>query len=101
MTLAGTPQYAAPGIHSTSPSHTRPHLLTLPLFTEVLSVNTAKSGYSTAVDIYSFGMVLIELLTLHTPYWDVEPRAVPSLVDKGTLPTIPDEVQDTLFPLFL
>jgi len=73
MTLAGTPQYAAP---------------------EVLSVNTAKTGYSTAVDIYSFGMVLLELLTLHTPYWDIEPRAVPSMVDRGTLPTIPDEVKN-------
>jgi serine/threonine protein kinase len=41
------------------------------------------------VDIYSFGLVLYELLSLRIPYEDVHPFAVAGLVLKGTKPELP------------
>jgi len=69
MTLAGTPQYCAP---------------------EVMCAEF--QGYSGKADIWSFGQLIYEVLTLKPPYHGAEPRSVSRLVEKGVKPTIPDNL---------
>ncbi|KAL6070880.1 Peroxisomal hydratase-dehydrogenase-epimerase [Balamuthia mandrillaris] len=69
-TMAGTPHYAAP---------------------EVLSLE--RKGYNVKADIFSFGMLLFEVLSLQQPFYDVDVMLVPHLVEQGKLPTLPEEVQ--------
>jgi len=71
-TICGTPQYSAPEMMFGS-----------------------KEGYTLAVDIYSFGMVLYELLTLVTPYeGEGDSRAIASKIKDGVLPTMRSEVSN-------
>jgi len=67
-TLIGTPNYMAP---------------------EVLHSNN-ESAYSYQADIYSFGMVLYELLSLKLPYEGESSFRIPALVMKGQKPKLAD-----------
>lgn len=60
---------------------------------EVLSA-TKTVGYSEKVDIWSFGMLLYEMMTLTVPYAD-EPNHlhIPDLILTGKIPTINDAVR--------
>jgi len=75
----GTPRYSAP---------------------EMVSDDRHKVGYSHAVDIWAFGLVVYELLTLQVPYFDVDQFR--EHVKEGTRPEIPQSVShnDELLDLF-
>eukprot|EP01126_Amoeba_proteus_P044003 TRINITY_DN4868_c0_g1_i1.p1 TRINITY_DN4868_c0_g1~~TRINITY_DN4868_c0_g1_i1.p1 ORF type:complete len:432 (+),score=70.88 TRINITY_DN4868_c0_g1_i1:614-1909(+) len=49
----------------------------------------SKKGYSEKADIYSYGIILWELLTRERPYSDVNDFSVPVLVTRGERPAIP------------
>lgn len=69
MTVAGTPQYTAPEV-----------------------ISSDKEGYSIQADIYSFGMLLYEIITLKVPYYDADPRRLHHLVTQGVPPTVPTDI---------
>eukprot|EP01129_Flabellula_baltica_P015919 TRINITY_DN8273_c0_g1_i1.p1 TRINITY_DN8273_c0_g1~~TRINITY_DN8273_c0_g1_i1.p1 ORF type:complete len:447 (-),score=108.76 TRINITY_DN8273_c0_g1_i1:39-1379(-) len=81
-TFIGTPDYMAPEVVSQTGS------------------------YTNKVDIWSFGMVLFELLTLDRPYQDVNFYLVPDLIKSGKRPKIdrtllPDDDQfDSVLSIF-
>jgi len=55
----------------------------------------AQTGFYThKVDIWSFGMVLYELLTLQRPYHDINFYLVPELIKKGTRPKIESHIPE-------
>ena len=67
MTVLGTPSWMAPEV-----------------------MNARDCGeYGLACDIYSFGMVLYELLSQKIPYEDMNPMQVPLLVTQGKKPPLP------------
>ena len=68
-TILGTPGYIAP---------------------EVLKSNEA-GGYSFKADVFSFGMVIYELLTLKLPFEDEMPFLVATQIMRGQKPPIPDQ----------
>jgi len=45
--------------------------------------------YTTASDVYSFGMVLWEIVTLESPFANMHPLQIVRSIDKGELPTVP------------
>jgi len=49
--------------------------------------------YDTASDVFSFGMVLWELLTGQIPFGDTNPLMVHQLIDSGERPFIPNSCQ--------
>ena len=51
-------------------------------------------GYSFPADIYSFGMLLYEMLSLTIPFEKESQFTLPDKVRKGLTPTIPEEVVD-------
>lgn len=67
-TCIGTPAWMAPEVMNARPD----------------------TEYSFPVDIYSFGMVLYELLTLRMPYEDTPPFQVAALVIQGKKPVLPE-----------
>ena len=50
-----------------------------------------KTGYSFSADVWSFGMLLYELIAGHLPYHDCEPRKIAAKVMAGELPVWPAE----------
>jgi len=75
-TIIGTPGYMAPEILSPS-----------------------KEGYSFAVDVWSFGMVLYELMTLRRPYASESILTIATTVTNGLLPDLGDSVKNTYSPI--
>ncbi len=65
-TIVGTPGWMAP---------------------EVLNARSVGS-YSEMADIYSFGLIIYELLTLKMPYEETHPFAIPALVLEGKRPPL-------------
>jgi len=49
---------------------------------------------SFAVDIWSLGLVIYELLTLNTPYFDINPLEITSHIKLGNRPTTPKKTQE-------
>jgi len=47
--------------------------------------------YTDKADVYSFGMVLWELLTHEPPFYGMHPLQIVRAIDKGQLPAIPDD----------
>jgi len=47
------------------------------------------SSYDNSVDVYAFGIVLWELLTMQKPYSNVKGWDVPKLVERGERPPVP------------
>jgi len=47
------------------------------------------SPYTDKADVYSFGMVLWELITHKAPFADMHPLQIVRAIDQGELPTIP------------
>mmetsp|Transcript_1111 Transcript_1111/g.1262 ORF Transcript_1111/g.1262 Transcript_1111/m.1262 type:complete len:528 (+) Transcript_1111:42-1625(+) len=68
-TIIGTPCYMAP---------------------EVFKAET-RGSYTFHADIWSFGMILYELMTLRQPYEDEDWYNIPTLVSEGKRPQIPHE----------
>eukprot|EP01121_Diplochlamys_sp_Union-15-3_P019168 TRINITY_DN715_c0_g2_i3.p1 TRINITY_DN715_c0_g2~~TRINITY_DN715_c0_g2_i3.p1 ORF type:complete len:313 (+),score=53.55 TRINITY_DN715_c0_g2_i3:65-1003(+) len=76
-TIIGTPSYMAPEVF-----------------------NAKQDGYyNYKADVWSFGMVLYELITLKQPYEDENPVNIPVLVVEGKRPTIPDDFLEEYDPL--
>eukprot|EP01117_Protostelium_nocturnum_P018843 TRINITY_DN7967_c0_g1_i1.p1 TRINITY_DN7967_c0_g1~~TRINITY_DN7967_c0_g1_i1.p1 ORF type:complete len:1128 (+),score=398.43 TRINITY_DN7967_c0_g1_i1:226-3609(+) len=75
-TIAGTPAFIAPEIYSKS-----------------------KVGYTVQADIWSFGMLIIELLTLKTPYHQYAQMEIPDLIMKGIQPKIPPITDPAIAPI--
>jgi len=73
-TIIGTPGYMAP---------------------EVYNAQT-QGAYTFKADVWSFGMVIYELMTLKQPYEDVEMYGVPGLVSSGQRPSVPIEREQDL-----
>eukprot|EP01129_Flabellula_baltica_P012019 TRINITY_DN5365_c0_g1_i1.p1 TRINITY_DN5365_c0_g1~~TRINITY_DN5365_c0_g1_i1.p1 ORF type:complete len:1024 (-),score=201.00 TRINITY_DN5365_c0_g1_i1:140-3211(-) len=48
--------------------------------------------YTESVDIYSFGIILWELLTRSIPYSDLQPAQIPFSVRQGIRPTLPHDI---------
>jgi len=78
-TIIGTPCYMAP---------------------EVINAQTAGS-YSFQADVWSFGMVLFELLTLKPPYSDVPSFDVPGKIISGIRPTLLRDLTPEYEPLMV
>eukprot|EP00339_Tiarina_fusa_P006170 CAMPEP_0117013084 /NCGR_PEP_ID=MMETSP0472-20121206/10864_1 /TAXON_ID=693140 ORGANISM="Tiarina fusus, Strain LIS" /NCGR_SAMPLE_ID=MMETSP0472 /ASSEMBLY_ACC=CAM_ASM_000603 /LENGTH=261 /DNA_ID=CAMNT_0004716299 /DNA_START=104 /DNA_END=886 /DNA_ORIENTATION=+ len=76
-TVLGTPSWMAP---------------------EVMAASSAE-GYSFPCDIYSFGMIIYELISLQIPFHDVNAMRIPMLVMKGTKPTVPEDLPKEYTPL--
>eukprot|EP01096_Ripella_sp_DP13-Kostka_P006777 TRINITY_DN2448_c0_g2_i1.p1 TRINITY_DN2448_c0_g2~~TRINITY_DN2448_c0_g2_i1.p1 ORF type:complete len:679 (+),score=288.18 TRINITY_DN2448_c0_g2_i1:138-2174(+) len=60
---------------------------------EVLNARSTGS-YSEMVDIYSFGLIIYELLTLKVPYEETHPFAIPALVLEGKRPPLDPSLYD-------
>ena len=52
------------------------------------------AGYAFPADIYSFGMLLFEMLALETPFHEESQFTLPDRVAKGLQPKIPEVVMD-------
>jgi len=56
-----------------------------------------QTGYSFSADIWSFGMILYEIMTLKRPFEDSNVFDISSMTEKGYLPSISPEVEQ-LYP---
>jgi len=56
-------------------------------------------GYSVEADIWSFGMLLFEMVALKQPYHTIPPMQVPTYIVKGTLPEFPNEPNKQFEPI--
>jgi len=68
FTVIGTPQYTAPEVFS-------------------------GKGYNTQADIWSYGLLIYECLTLKPPFMDIEPQRLLGSVKEGIKPTLPDDLK--------
>lgn len=55
-------------------------------------ISPSREGYSLPVDIYSFGLILYELMTLKVPYSEGESLGIAEKIRKGELPVMPPDV---------
>eukprot|EP01113_Clastostelium_recurvatum_P033253 TRINITY_DN4375_c0_g1_i1.p1 TRINITY_DN4375_c0_g1~~TRINITY_DN4375_c0_g1_i1.p1 ORF type:complete len:1539 (-),score=411.68 TRINITY_DN4375_c0_g1_i1:23-4108(-) len=53
-------------------------------------LDPSQGGYTVMADIWSFGTILVEVLTLRQPYSQFEPLLVPGIIASGHLPDISD-----------
>jgi len=69
-------------------SHSKTVLGTI-VYTAPEVLNAKKnSGYDFKCDVWSFGMVLYQLMTLKPPYWDRDRFEATELIEKGIRPTL-------------
>jgi serine/threonine protein kinase len=64
-------------------------------------VYLASGRYSTAADVYSYGMVLFELMTLRVPFAEHKRMAIPELVQKGVEPAFGVNLPPAYLPVIL
>jgi len=64
---------------------------------EILRSN--RISYSFPADIWSFGMIIYEMMTLKRPYEDIRVNQISDLVEKGKLPYFPEELDEKYSPL--
>ncbi|PRP79933.1 hypothetical protein PROFUN_05909 [Planoprotostelium fungivorum] len=74
-TVAGTPAFIAPEVYNKS------------------------KGYSVQSDIWSFGMLIVELLTLKTPYHHMNQIDIPDAIMRGIMPPVPTITDHSLEPI--
>ena len=58
-----------------------------------------EDGYNISADIWSFGMILYELMTCKTPYYDVKGFAVNKKILEGEIPKLPKNLEIKYQPL--
>ena len=57
-----------------------------------------KELYTEKVDSFSFGMYIYELVTLHQPFYDLNPAQVKQLIVEGHRPPLTAKVRESNLP---
>eukprot|EP01094_Clydonella_sp_ATCC50884_P029183 TRINITY_DN9052_c0_g1_i1.p1 TRINITY_DN9052_c0_g1~~TRINITY_DN9052_c0_g1_i1.p1 ORF type:complete len:498 (-),score=169.99 TRINITY_DN9052_c0_g1_i1:197-1615(-) len=73
-TVIGTPSYMAP---------------------EIITARATKCPYSFSADVFSLGMVLYEMITLHVPYSGDAPFVVSEKIINGVRPELPEAINNS------
>jgi len=66
----------------------------------LLSKHSKGNNVDEKADIWSFGMILYELITLKIPYFEVDLLSVKEEIMKGKIPSFPNGLDPSLLNLF-